>query len=412
MKRVNENVVYSKDGIGDGMESRAAMIQMLIPIALSAVNEELQAEVSRLAGSRYGRGNGSARRWGNNRGSVCLGGQKVSVKVPRVRDVVEQREIALQSYAALRDTRIIEESALGMALNGLSQRKYEKVAQIVPQTFGIKRSSVSRRFIRASANKLKEFLERDLSGEEIVSIIIDGKSFAENGIIMALGVKISGDKMALGFIESSTENCRVCRDFINGLIQRGLKIDDGILFVIDGAKGLYKGIKDALSDKAFIQRCQWHKRENVLHYLDKKHHDHFRMKLQCAYEEPDYEKAKARLLAVRKELSLINESAAKSLDEGLEETLTLHRLGMFGKLGRSFKTTNCLESLNRQLGIYTDRVSRWQNSNQRQRWIAAALLEIEPSLNKVNGYKYLKELRDVMKRGLADEKSGNAGKAA
>lgn len=404
MERVNGKRINGNSGIESDVDSRAALIQMLIPIALEAVNEELQSEVSRLAGIRYGRSGGPLRRWGHNPGSVCLGGQKVSVKVPRVRNGVDGREIPLKSYKALRDTGIIEDSALGMVLNGLSQRKYAKAATVVPETFGIKHSSVSRRFIRASARKLRELMERDLSGEDIVSIFVDGKRFAENGIIIALGVRVDGEKRLLGFIESGSENHRVCGDFINGLIERGLKVDDGILFVIDGSKGLHKGIKEALGGRAFVQRCQWHKRENVLKYLDKKHHDYFRIKLQRAYEEPSYEKAKGRIAIVRKELGLINESAVKSLDEGLEETLTLHRLGMFKKLGRSFKTTNCLESVNRQLGMYTGRVCRWQNSSQRQRWVAAALLEIEPSLRKVNGYKHLMELRDVMKRILADGK--------
>lgn len=401
MSRINGKKINGNSGIERDVDSRAALIQMLIPIALEAVNEELQLEVSRLAGSRYVRSGGPLRRWGHNPGSVCLGGQKVSVKVPRVRNGIDGREVSLKSYQALRDTGILDDSALGMVLNGLSQRKYAKVATVVPETFGIKHSSVSRRFIRASARKLRELLERDLSGEDIVSIFLDGKRFAENGIIIALGVKVGGGKQVLGFIESGTENHRVCGDFINGLIERGLRVDDGILFVIDGSKGLHKGIKDVLGERAFFQRCQWHKRENVVKYLDKKHHDYFRTKLQGAYEEPSYEKAKARLTLVRKELGLINESAVRSLDEGLEETLTLHRLGMFKKLGRSFKTTNCLESVNRQLEMYTGRVCRWQNSNQRQRWVASALLEIEPSLRKVNGYKHLMELRNIMKRILS-----------
>jgi len=372
MKRVKEvrNNGKSRNKLGRAgdIESRALLIQMLIPIALEAVNDELQAEVSHLAGSRYGRSSGSIFRWGYNPGSVNLGGQKVSVKVPRLRDNDDGREVPLKSYHALRDNGIIDDSALKMVLNGLSQRKYEKVATVVPETFGIKHSSVSKRFIRASAKKLESLMERDLSGEDIVAIFIDGKRFAENGIIIALGVKVNGDKQVVGFIESGTENHKVCSDFINGLIERGLKVNDGILFVIDGSKGLHKGIKNALGDSAFIQRCQWHKRENMIKYLDKKHHDYFRMKLQRAYQKPSYEEAKAKLAIIRKELGFINESAVRSLDEGLEETLTLHRLGLFKKLGRSFKTTNCIESVNRQLEMYTGRVCRWRNSNQRQRW--------------------------------------------
>lgn len=185
---------------------------------------------------------------------------------------------------------------------------------------------------------------------------------------------------------------------MNNLIERGLNIENEILFVIDGSKGIYKGIKAALSNKAIIQRCQWHKRENVISYLPKRLHDQFRRKLQAAYEQPTYAKAKAKLMAIRKELKFINESAVASLDEGLEDTLTIHRLGLFIELGRSFKTTNCLENINRQLENTSGRVCRWQNSNQRQRWIASALLQIEPRLNKINGYKHLGLLREKMKQ--------------
>jgi transposase-like protein len=162
-------------------------------------------------------------------------------------------------------------------------------------------------------------------------------------------------------------------------------VENEILFIIDGAKGLYKGVKEALGSQAVIQRCQWHKRENVAKYLDKKLQPQFRRKLQAAYEQPTYEKAKQRLGQIKKELALINASAVASLEEGLEETLTLHRLGVFKQLGESFKTTNCIENIMSQVGIYTDRVDYWKNSDQRQRWVGTALLEIEPHLRKVRG---------------------------
>jgi len=386
---------------------RVAMIQALIPLGLMAVEEELAAEVERLAGKRYAHTGSTIKRWGSNRGSVFLGDQRVSVKVPRVRDAVAGREVGLNSYQALRDPGVIDNAVLGRVLNGISARKYEKVAMMVPETFGIKKSSVSRRFVKAARNKLGELLERDLSGHDIVAVFIDGKSFAENSMILALGVTMEGDKVVLGFIESATENHKVVRDFINGLVDRGLRTDNEILFVIDGSKGIRKGIKEVLGDKAVIQRCQWHKRENVVSYLELRSQPVFRRKLQAAYEQETYEKAKRRLSSIERELKLVNESAASSLMEGLEETLTLHRLGMFKKLGTSFKTTNCIENLNRQLGIYTGRVSHWRNSDQRRRWVATALLEIEPAMRKVKGYKYMMVLRSAMRRmsATAEKKS-------
>ena len=181
-------------------------------------------------------------------------------------------------------------------------------------------------------------------------------------------------------------------------------MDNEILFIIDGGKGLYKGINTVMGDKAIFQRCQWHKRENVLKYLGEERKSVFRRRLQAAYEQPTYEKAKKRLDAIKRELSLINKSAVASLEEGLEETLTLHRLELFAKLGRSFKTTNCIENVNKGLAIYTDRVTYWQNSDQRQRWVGTALLEIEPGLNRVQGYKNLEQLRAAMKTFAVEQK--------
>ena len=390
-------VVYEEMKSLNDSSTRIELIQMLIPVGLQAIEEELQSEVMRIAGARYTRTDPDLKRWGCNEGSVFLGDQKVAIAVPRVRDVSQGKEVPLSSYRGFQNPRGIDEVVFKRLINGISTRKYEKAALDVPATFGIKKSSVSRKFIRASARKLKECLERDLSGYDIVSIFIDGKGFAENEVIVALGVTLEGKKVILGFIESSTENVQVCRDFMNELINRGLNTDNEILFVIDGAKGIHKGIKGVLSEEAVIQRCQWHKRENILRYLDKSHQSNFRRKLQSAYEQPTYEAAKKKLNLIKRELAILNQSAVRSLEEGMEETLTLHRLGMFPKLGISLKTTNCIENIMRQVGIYTDRVSYWKNSDQRQRWVGTALQEIEPKLRIVRGYRHLKELREAMK---------------
>lgn len=392
-----------------GSESRLSMIQMLIPLGLKAVEEELQAEVRKLVGGdRYDRTGSGKKRWGQNPGSVCLGDQKVKINVPRVRDVKAGEEVPLQSYERLQNPSHLDEVALSRVINGISQGKYERAAEQVPETFGIKKSTISRKFIRASAKRLEEFIHRDLSRHDIVAIFIDGKFFAANELVIALGVTMSGEKVILGFIETSTENHTICRDFLNGLKTRGLKLDQEILFIIDGGKGIHKGIREVMGENALIARCQWHKRENILDYLAKEKRDEFRRKLQSAYEQKTYESAKKALGVIRSELRLINQSAVNSLDEGLEETLLLHRLGMIEKLGRSFKTTNCIENVNKQLELYTGRVSRWQNSDQRQRWVATSLLEIEPRLRVVMGFEHLKELREAMKKFVARRKQENA----
>lgn len=402
----------SKEAILDveqnlGRENRLAMIQMLIPLGLKAVEEELQSEVRELAGERHARG-GSIDRWGTNPGSVFMGDQKVAMRVPRLRTKGLDAEVPLKTYERLQNPQAIDDIVLNRVINGISQGKYERAVTQVPETFGIKKTSVCRKFIRASSRRLQEFLERDISKHDIVAIFLDGKHFAENEVIIALGIAMTGEKILLGFIETSTENHVVCRDFINRLKDRGLILDKEILFVIDGGKGLYKGIKQVMGDKALIQRCQWHKRENILKYLGEEKKSTFRRRLQAAYEQPTYEKAKKSLETIKRELALINKSAVESLEEGFEETLTLHRLGLFSKLGKSFKTTNCIENVNKLLALYTDRVTRWQSSDQRQRWVGTVMLELEPGLIRVHGYKQLGDLRMAMKAFAAEKKLNQA----
>ena len=351
-------------------ESRLAMIQALIPLGLKSIEDELLLEVEQLTGSRYHHGERTYTRWGSNPGSVYVGGQKLGVRVPRVRNVQKNSEVQLKSYEELQSPKKIEELVYRQVINGIAARKYEKAASLIPETFGIKKSAVSNRFIEASKQSLKQLMERDLSSQDIVAIFIDGKHFADNEIVMALGVNMNGDKIVLGFIETATENHGVCKDFIEDLISRGLRIENEILFVVDGAKGLRKGIKEALGNKAQIQRCQWHKRENILGYLPESEKDRFKKKLKNAYNMATEELALKQLKAIGAELKLINESAYASLLEGLEETVTVHRFKVPAILRKTLATTNPIENLNSLVGPYTDRVDHWKNSNQRQRWVA------------------------------------------
>jgi len=229
-----------------------------------------------------------------------------------------------------------------------------------------------------------------------VALILDGKSFGTDEMVIALGVTIEGRKIPLGFVQTGTENERVGRQLLDQLLERGLRVNGGLLCVIDGSRGLRKAVYEVFGRKALIQRCQWHKRENVVSYLPKSMQDSMRRKLQVAYQEPTYERAKEKLLKIRKELQLVNQSAVNSLEEGLEETLTLHRLGLFQEIGISFKTTNCIESLMALVGQKTDKVDYWKNSDQKQRWLAAALLDIEPRLRKVKGCRFLPQLRKAL----------------
>jgi putative transposase len=390
------------EGVAASLDSRVELIQALIPLGLEAVRDVLQQEITALAGPRYPRNGGQPgyARWGSQRGWVYLADHKVGIEVPRVRDRGRDQEVPLATYQALREPRRAEEAALRKVLKGLSCREYEACVEPVAETFGLKASSLSRRFKRASTRKLSELRERDLGVYDIVAIFLDGKTFGQDEMVIAMGVTLDGQKVILGFVQTATENEAVCSAFLRGLVERGLKVDQGLLCIIDGAKGLRKAVDKAFGNQATVQRCPWHKRENVVRYLPAGRQAEFRRKLQNGYQQPTYEKAKAVLSRVRSELTRLNASAVNSLDEGLEETLTLHRLGLFKELGRSFKTTNCLENLNAWVAQRTDKVDGWRNSDQKQRWLATTLLDLEPRLRLVCGYKQMIRLRTALQMNL------------
>jgi transposase-like protein len=304
--------------------------------------------------------------------------------------------VPLTTYHQLQVPRAADAGLFRKVLLGLSCRNYEACAEAVPGAFGLRPSTISRRFIRASARHLRTLSERRLEGEAFVALILDGKTFAEDAMVLALGITLQGQKKILGFVQTATENERACAAFLRELVERGLRVEAGLLCIIDGAKGLRKALQTVFGSRAVVQRCQWHKRENVVTYLPKGQQATWRRKLQAAYEQPTYEQAKAALSALRKELRLLNTSAVASLDEGFEETLTLHRLGLFQALGISLKTTNSLESINAQLGQVTDKVDHWRTSDQKQRWVASALLTIEPRLRRIKGFRQLPLLRAAL----------------
>ena len=335
-----------------------------------------------------------------NKGPVYLSDQKVPIQVSRVRDVEENEEVSLDVYHQFQRPRGMDEGLLLRMLKGISTRSYEACAETIPEAFGLSSSTVSSRFIKASAEKLRQFQERSLADYDLVALFIDGKTFKDQEMIIALGVTMDGHKIPLGFIQAATENERVCRQFIDSLIHRGLQYQQGLLCLIDGSKGLYSAITKALDGYVAIQRCQWHKRENVISYLPKGEQEEVKKALQDAYDLETYPEAKATLNALKPSLALMNESALKSLEEGLEETLTLHRLGLIPQLKLSFRTTNCIESLNSMVAQLTKNVKRWKNSNQRYRWLGTALLDIEPRLRRIKGFRFLPMLRLALRKDL------------
>lgn len=282
-------------------------------------------------------------------------------------------------------------------LGGLSCREYEAAAEAVPQAFGLSRSSVSRRFIRTSARERERLQERRLDDAEWIALVMDGKTFVGDQIVIALGVTTTGEKRILGLVQTATENKRVCASFLREIEERGFRAPNGLLAVLDGAKRLRAAVRDVFGERAEIQRCQWHKRENLLSYLSKSDQAVWKQKIEAAYRHPVYADAKRSLLRLVKELALVNESAARSLEEGMEETLTLHRLGIFPELGVSFRTTNLTESVMVRLEEKTAKVDNWRTSEQKLRWSGAALLAVEKQFRRVKGYKHLPLLVNALK---------------
>ena len=395
------------------LDAKVELIRSLVPLGLMHVKEMLDEEVMALAGARYARKDASigGRRHGSNPGTVGLAGQRVPIRVPRIRRVAGG-EIPLRSYAALHDEGAVNDRLLTRVLYGISCRNYEAAAEAIPGAIGLSGSTVSRTFIQASAAKLREFHERDLSDEDVVAIVLDGKTFAEATMVIALGITLTGDKRFLGFVETDTENAQVVTPFLRSLLERGLDVSQGVLVILDGGTGLRAAVRKAFRRRAVVQRCQWHKRENVVSYLAKTERPLWRQRLQRAYQRPEYEETVAALTQLHDELEERNQSAAGSLAEGLDETLTLHRLGLYGVLGRSLKTTNCLESINALVEERCAKVDRWRNSSQRHRWLATALLEIEPRLRKVMGYRHLPTLRDALQRELKIDTTTSTKEAA
>lgn len=390
------------------LEIKMALIEHHMELARMLVREILDEEVCQLAGERYSRNkpyDGRYSRWGSNPGSVRIAGERVPFEVPRVRDNHHQQSHSLESYEALHEGVEFSDRLYDNVLLGLSTGDYDRVASQFVDGFGLSQSSASRTFQERSRKALEAFERRSLDGYDFVGLWIDGKSQAREQIVIALGLTMQGEKVPLGFIQATTENSTAVKGLLSDIVQRGFSFNEGLFCVIDGAKALSKAIAEVFGECAIIQRCQWHKRENVVSYLNESDKETYRRRLQQAYQRSDYDQAKEALMGIHVELKSLNLSAANSLMEGLEETLTLQKLGLFDLLGKSLKTTNCIENLNSQLNKYTGRVKHWKSSDQRHRWVAAGLLEIEKKMRRIDNYKHLPLLRTALQQEIAKRRN-------
>ena len=305
-------------------------------------------------------------------------------------------EVPLATYAQWQTPRAHEVGVFRQLLGGISSREYEGAAEAVPEVFGLTKSRVSRRVIRASATALQALQalqERRQDDAEWLVLLRDQ-------VAIALGVTTTGETRILGLVQTATENRRVWAAFLRELVERGFTAPAGLLVVPDGAKGLRAAVRDVFGDDVPVQRGQWHTRENVVSYLPKSWHGIWRRTRQTAYAHPQYADAKRALQKLVAELATLNASAARSLEEGLDETLTLHRLGVFAELGTSVKTTNLIESVMARVEAKTHRVGRWRTSDQKQRWCAATLIHIETNFRRVKGYTHLALLQAALRGKL------------
>ena len=381
------------------LDVKVAMIQALIPCGLAKVEEDLQEAVDVLTGQKRKHGKENLR-WGSNPGSVYLYDQKIPIVVPRVRNKHKNIEMPLEAYQKLQSPYQCDKKTMLKLLNGISTHKYKESVELVPEVFGLSPSNLSKRLKKNTIDSLKRLKTRSLEAYDFICVFIDGKRYADQGILIALGITTDGEKIIMDIEQSHSESSLVTAELFDRLIERGLRYEEGLLFIIDGSKGIAKAITQKFQEYGFIQRCTWHKQQNVASYLSKFQAELSKRDLKKAYKKTSYKEAKEALDELHKRLSIINESAANSLLEGLEETLTLHRLGLSPELCRSLSSTNCIESIMSQIAQFTDKVDYWQNSNQILRWNAASLMEIEPNLRKIRGFRYLNILRHKMKQEI------------
>lgn len=363
------------------------------------INQIFEEIIREKTGSRYEHSlNGPKKyyRHGYNPGSIKMGDHRLPVEIPRIREASSGKCVPLPGLENLRQLAEPTEEVLKKVLHGISTRDYKKVTEHLAESFGLSSSQVSREFKEQSEEAFKYFCERTYEDHKFVALFIDGKYLASEQMVVALGVTDKGIKIPVGFIQTSNENSKAIGQLLKQIIEKKFSFTNGLLVVIDGSKGIHKAVVDVFGKKAVIQRCQWHKRENVLSYLSDRDKSNFKTKIQNAYREPKYEKAKSTLIDIHQELIKINQNAASSLMEGLEETLTLQKLEVAQIFSRSLGTTNCIENLNSQMAKYVRNVKNWSNSNQRQRWVASALLEIENNLNKIHNFKQLNKLQDAI----------------
>jgi putative transposase len=391
-----EVVGFLQDGVGN----------LLRQAGLALMQVVMDQEVQQLAGERHAQGDGgTADRWGFEAGFCVIDGQKVPIQRQRLRDK-NKREVLLGSYELFQRQGPLQAAVWDKVTRGLSTRNYSPVVKQFAEAYGVEKSAVSEKFIETSRAKLKELMERRLDQLKLCAIFIDGTPFHDRQMIVALGIGCDGRKTVLGLREGGTENTAVVGGLLEDMVARGLDLTPPRLYVLDGGKALQAAIKEKAGDAALIQRCQVHKKRNVIDHLTDEYKADVRRKLQNAYDLLEYQPAKLALTRLVRELMDINPSAARSLEEGLEETLTVHRLGVPAQLRRTLASTNVIESAFSVVETVCRNVKRWRPGDQVERWVGSGLLVAERQFRKVIGVKHI----PVLLTALATTASTKAAK--
>jgi putative transposase len=385
--------------------AKEGLLALSVGVGLGVLSELMEEEVDDVVGPK-GEHNPerTAVRHGHEAGEVTLGGRRVPVERPRVRTADGDQEVALGTYAHFADRDPLARVVLERMLAGVSTRRYPRTQEPVGEEVEAKarstsKSAVSRTFVDRTRQALGELMSRQLGDMRLAVMMIDGLELKGRMNIVALGVTTEGIKVPLGLWDGSTENAIVVTALLSDLVERGLDPEQGMLFVIDGSKALRKGIRSVFGDVP-IQRCIRHKERNVLGHLPERDRPAVKARLRKAWAETDHPRALEQLKRLASELDHTHPGAAGSLREGLEETLTVIRLGIKGKLKRTLESTNPAESMIDTVRTTQRNVKYWSSGEMGLRWTAAGMLEAEKQFRKVIGYKDLAKLAVAIERDL------------
>ena len=385
--------------------AKEGLLALSVGVGLGVLSSMMEEEVDEVVGPK-GKHNvdRSAVRHGHEDGSVTLGGRRVEVTRPRMRTVDGEHEVPLHSYEYFADRDPLQRVVLERMLAGVSTRRYERTQEpvgeeIEKQARSTSKSAVSRSFVERTREALGELMSRQLGDLRLAVMMLDGLELKGRMMIVALGITTEGVKIPLGLWEGSTENATVATALLSDLVERGLDPEQGMLFVIDGSKALRKAVRTVFGDVP-VQRCLVHKERNVLGHLAERDRPPIKARLRRAWRETDYPRALEQLRALAAELERTHPGAAGSLREGMEETLTVIRLGIKGKLRRTLESTNPCESMIDTVRTTQRNVKHWSSGEMGLRWTAAGMLEAEKQFRKVIGYTQLPQLAVAIERRL------------